>query len=146
MDSVARKHRIQVVLDDTEEKIKTSLFLLTINSNQVITDKECNTVRRKMSEFKKEIRGILETIPEYIKVNGHAVPDDSMIINVKSFTEIGKKQNRLHCHAIVEIRHNSNIHIDVKKITEITGYYVNCTFMRSSGDINRMLAYIRKQI
>lgn len=135
-------HTISVKIDDDDnEKIKTSMFLLTINSNKVVNSKKDPFV----ASFRKQIKELLQKLPDYIVVNANAVQDDNMVINVKSFVEIGKKQHRLHSHSIIEVKHNSNIRLDREKITAaLGGYYVNVTFMRSSNDINRMLDYIKK--
>jgi hypothetical protein len=141
-------HRIKVNIDDDkeEDKLKTSLFLLTINSNQVINKTTHWKQDPQVKKFNKKIKILLDNIPEYIKVNANALPDNNMNINIKAFSEVGNKQHRLHIHVIIEVKHNSNIQIDTKKITAETGYYTNVQYMRGSGDINRMLAYIRKQL
>ena len=136
------KHVISLDIDNNSDKVKTSLFLLTINSNKAVMDKKEPFIK----EFKAKIKDILENIPNYIKTVNHAVPDPNMIINIKTFVEIGKKQHRLHCHCIVEVKHNSLIQLDSQKITKDSGYYVNVQFMKSSNDLNKILSYIRKSI
>ena len=127
-------HRIQLSTSD-DDKLKQSTFLLTINSNQVVSSIKDPFVKT----FKQQIHTILNNIPDYIAVNRGFVPDPEMIINIRAEFEIGEKQQRLHTHCVIDIKHNSNIRIDTSKITEQTGYYCNSTYIRGHSDLQRAL-------
>jgi hypothetical protein len=142
MSASAHTHHITLTGDDHQDKLKQSTFLLTINSNQVVTSMKDPFVRT----FKQQIHTILSNIPEYIAVNSGFIPDPEMIINIRPVFEIGEKQKRLHVHVVIDIKHNSNIKIDTGKITEQSGYYCNSTYIRGHVDLQRALRYIKKHM
>jgi hypothetical protein len=98
-----------------------------------------------VKQFKQEVLEFLRGITDYIAVNPGAIPDSEMKIQIKPAFEIGEKQKRVHAHISILIEHNSNIKLDVQKITADTGWYVNSRYVRGSRDLDRILEYLRKQ-
>ena len=128
-----RQHKVKI--NTTEEKMHTSMFLLTLNSNTEGENKK----------FKKDIENVLNNFTDYIstRVNNHA--DNEMDIDLSPIFEVGTKVHRLHAHIKVVIKHNSNILIDTRKLqSEYPNYYINSTYIKGSGDFNRVLKYIQK--
>jgi hypothetical protein len=135
-------HNLSVYFDEDEpnEKLNHSIFLVSINSNKVMTKTSTEGKR-----FRTEVSQVLNNISDYIaQTQGYNDPE--MMIRVKAFTEQGTKQHRLHIHAIIDISHNSHIRIDTDKISrKLGGMYVNSRYIKGSGDIERVMKYIRKQ-
>lgn len=137
-----RKHNIKIRdNDDDNEKLNTSMFLLTINTNQAI---EKNS--KEYNKFKKTISNICNNITDYIMTVHGAHPDDEMNIDLQPSIEIGSKYHRLHSHIYISIEHNSKVQIDRSKLQELLpGYKIDARFIRAAGDITRIKNYIKKQ-
>ena len=139
----AQQHNIKLNIDDNDDKLHNSTFLLSISSNQAVTSMKDPFV----PIFKNQIANVLRNLPDYVKVVGNAIPDPEMEITIKSAFEIGEKYHRLHSHSIVSINHDSRIQLDREKFDAKFEnlYHVDFHFVKSSNDMNRMLRYLRKQ-
>jgi hypothetical protein len=138
--SKKKKHTVIVKEDNDDEKLHHSAYLLTINTNKSVDSMNNPFV----TDFKTQIKNILRNFPDYIVTNPGHQPDDSMIVRVKPFFEIGSKYHRLHCHVDTIIEHNSNIRIDVAKLSDSFGYKIDVKFVKGSNDRDRILRYLRK--
>jgi len=137
------KHSVRVLTeDDDDEKSKKSHFLLTINSNKVVGSMKDPYV----SKFKKRLNLVLQDIPEYVKITTGYLPDPALEVEIRPYLEIGERQKRLHAHCSVLIKHDTNLQLDCKKISEAFGgnVYVNSTYVRGNKDYEKALIYIRK--
>lgn len=134
------QHKLHLV-EEREEKEKESTFLLTINSNQIVP-----SLNHPLAlQFKEDVTNMVSNLPEFISVREGFLADLSMDITVKPAFEIGSHQHRLHSHIVINIKHNSNIQLNVKKISKaLGGMYVNATFIRGNRDLKRALDYIHK--
>lgn len=102
------------------KKVKHSLFLITINSNQALSgypekERRFKAVTRKLvspSEIRKELRHTF---------TGEPIPEEDIIqIRLKSYGyEVGQEKSRSHIHAVVEVEHTSMIKLDQKEMREI---------------------------
>lgn len=142
------KHRISISGRRRETKLHSSMFFLTINSQRTLLDPNPNTKYMELDpvyiEFSDRVYKVLEKMGDYTKVNKGKIPDDDMKITIDESFEIGPKLHRLHCHVIVDIKHNSNIHIDTQKIQDaIPNSYVSAEYIRGNDDIEKLLAYLR---
>jgi hypothetical protein len=137
--------KINIKSDDDikNDKLHTSRWLLTINTNKAVKSLKDPIV----IQFKRHIRNILTHFDEYVKTNGNYRPDPTMITELQPIYEIGPKYHRYHTHIIVTIQHNSNISIDLDALREeLPGYYINSTFIRASVDLDKLLNYIRQDM
>ena len=135
----SKKHTVKI---EDDGKLHHSQYLLTINSNNAVTSYNDPYVKT----FKNKVMSFLKDIPNYVVVNPGAYPDDNMIFEIKPYIEIGENQHRVHAHLSILIQHNSNIKLDTQKISnDLDGYYVNVKYVKGSKDIDRILAYLRKQ-
>ena len=140
---MTHRHRVEVRQEDADdEKLATSQYLLTLNSNRVVVSMQDPYV----AKFRRQVNQILENLPEYIVPNPGYEPDTEMIVTATPFLEIGGKQHRLHCHAHVVIKHNSNIRLDCGAISaELHGAYCNARHIKGSNELQKVLRYLRKQ-
>ena len=140
---MTHRHRVEVRQEDADdEKLKSSRWLMTINSNVVTPSMKDPYVRK----FKRQINRILEDIPQYIVPNKGFPPDPAMIVTCKPYLEIGPAQKRLHAHISVHVQHDSNVRIDCRAISEaLGGMYVNVHHVKAENELRRILDYIRKQ-
>lgn len=107
-------------------KRNISKFFWTINSNQVDDD-----------NFQRRVLKILEHADRFLKVREGYQPDPDMEVEVNYDFEKGDIQERLHCHATIVVRHNSNILVDYKKMHEVAkkyNYWINSKFQKPTAD------------
>ncbi len=106
---------------NTEHKTKYSNYLITVNSNQAALDDD------RREELVESLRQVLVDIFKHDTVTDlvdFLIVGDSFFTNVDD-TEIhfsieqGKKQKRIHAHAIVRIRHDSTIHWNYSKFRQM---------------------------
>lgn len=143
-----RAHNLVVNYDDfnDNDKLHHSTFFVTINSNRVWdkTSKEGRAYMRLVGD-------VLNNFGNYI-THRQGFDDNQMNINIKAATEIGGKFHRLHTHVVVQVDHNSNVSVNWKAIVQffedhgISGVLVQSKYIKGSGDLDKMLRYIRKQM
>lgn len=134
------------------QQIKQSNFYLTINTNQsykhVVDGLENDT-----EVFENVIKDTLGNINEYIILPQNVMWDDDTIkdVDIQYVVEKGNNKGMLHCHALVKIKHITNVKLDYSKIkTKIKNdlglkniYFKN--YMSKSNNEN-ILNYIDKYV
>lgn len=137
-------HTVTVNIDNESKapvKQQISTFLLTLSDNVSVISMNDHVV----VGFKERLRNLLNNITEYITVRHGHQPDNSMIIDIESHTEIGTKQHRLHNHTFIQVQHNSNIQLNADKIRHDLDFkHVNIKYVKNSN--MRLLDYIRKNL
>jgi len=133
------------------EKILSSNFLLTINTNQRYGDDD-EDLENDIEIFDETMKEILNNIPSYVNLPKGIKFDEEHIKNVDIdyVIEKGTKHNQLHIHAMIKFRHNTRIQLNYQKIkTKITtdlglnNIYLNNRLIRNSGSEN-ILDYLNK--
>ena len=133
------------------EKILSSNFLLTINTNQRYKDDD-EDLDNDIEVFDETIKEILNNIPQYVNLPKNTPFDEEHIKNVDiDYTiEKGTKNNQLHIHIMLKFRHKTKIQLNYQKIkTKITkdlglkNIYLNNRLIRNSGSEN-ILDYLNK--
>ena len=133
------------------EKILSSNFLLTINTNQRYGDDD-EDLDNDIEVFDETIKEILNNIPQYVNLPKNTPFDEEHIKNVDiDYTiEKGTKNNQLHIHIMLKFRHKTKIQLNYQKIkTKITkdlglkNIYLNNRLIRNSGSEN-ILDYLNK--
>ena len=133
------------------EKILSSNFLLTINTNQRYGDDD-EDLENDIEVFDETIKEILNNIPQYVNLPKNTPFDEEHIKNVDiDYTiEKGTKNNQLHIHIMLKFRHKTKIQLNYQKIkTKITkdlglhNIYLNNRLFRNSGSEN-ILGYLNK--
>jgi hypothetical protein len=133
------------------EKILSSNFLLTINTNQRYGDDD-EDLENDIEVFDETIKDILNNIGSYVNLPKGIPFDEEHIKNVDiDYTiEKGTKNNQLHIHIMLKFRHKTKILLNYQKIkTKITkdlglnNIYLNNRLIRNSGSEN-ILDYLNK--
>lgn len=95
-------------------RVRTSNFLITMNTNIRFDPEEAHTYAPKLYELADGLFGSDENIRRYVKFLDGG--DWSMIesMELTSKVEIGRNSrgSRLHLHVGLKIRHHSKIHLD----------------------------------
>ena len=133
------------------EKILSSNFLLTINTNQRYGDDD-EDLENDIEIFDETIKEILNNIPSYVNLPKGIKFDEEHIKNVDIdyVIEKGTKHNQLHIHAMIKFRHNTRIQLNYQKIKKkiitdlgLNNIYLNNRLIRNSGSEN-ILDYLNK--
>ena len=136
---------------EKNEKILSSNFLLTINTNQRYGDDD-EDLENDIEVFDETIKEILNSIGSYVNLPKGIAFDEEHIKNVDiDYTiEKGTKHNQLHIHIMLKFRHKTKIQLNYQKIkTKITkdlglhNIYLNNRLIRNSGSEN-ILDYLNK--
>ena len=136
---------------EKNEKILSSNFLLTINTNQRYGDDD-EDLENDIEVFDETIKEILNSIGSYVNLPKGTPFDEEHIKNVDiDYTiEKGTKNNQLHIHIMLKFRHKTKIQLNYQKIkTKITkdlglhNIYLNNRLIRNSGSEN-ILDYLNK--
>ena len=136
---------------EKNEKILSSNFLLTINTNQRYGDDD-EDLENDIEVFDETIKDILNSIGSYVNLPKGISFDEEHIKNVDiDYTiEKGTKHNQLHIHIMLKFRHKTKIQLNYQKIkTKITkdlglnNIYLNNRLIRNSGSEN-ILDYLNK--
>ena len=136
---------------EKNEKILSSNFLLTINTNQRYGDDD-EDLENDIEVFDETIQEILNSIGSYVNLPKGIPFDEEHIKNVDiDYTiEKGTKNNQLHIHIMLKFRHKTKIQLNYQKIkTKITkdlglhNIYLNNRLIRNSGSEN-ILDYLNK--
>lgn len=106
-----------------------------------------------LPRLKEVMNYVFENMVEFLKFRKKEVTGGEFIdeVRVESNCEIGDKQHRVHCHALIFIEHRSNIHMDVHKLEsyllqelEIPGVHLDCKYVKD--DISSLRDYINKHV
>jgi hypothetical protein len=133
------------------EKILSSNFLLTINTNQRYGDDD-EDLENDIEVFDETMKEILNNIPSYVNLPKGIKFDEEHIKNVDIdyVIEKGTKHNQLHIHAMIKFRHNTRIQLNYQKIKTkiitdlgLNNIYLNNRLIRNSGSEN-ILDYLNK--
>ena len=133
------------------EKIISSNFLLTINTNMRYQDDD-EDLENDIEVFDTTIKEVLNNISDYVNLPQGIPFDEEHIKNVDiDYTiEKGTKHNQLHIHIMLKFRHKTNIQLNYQKIkTKITkdlglkNIYLNNRLIKNSGSEN-ILDYLNK--
>jgi len=133
------------------EKILSSNFLLTINTNQRYGDDD-EDLENDIEIFDETMKEILNNIPSYVNLPKGIKFDEEHIKNVDIdyVIEKGTKHNQLHIHAMIKFRHNTRIQLNYQKIKKkittdlgLNNIYLNNRLIRNSGSEN-ILDYLNK--
>ena len=129
------------------EKILSSNFLLTINTNQRYGDDD-EDLENDIKIFDETIKEILNNIPQYVNLPKGIPFDEEHIKNVDiDYTiEKGTKNNQLHIHIMLKFRHKTKIQLNYQKIKKkittdlgLNNIYLNNRLIRNSGSENIFL-------
>ena len=133
------------------EKILSSNFLLTINTNQRYGDDD-EDLENDIEIFDETMKEILNNIASYVNLPKGIKFDEEHIKNVDIdyVIEKGTKHNQLHIHAMIKFRHNTRIQLNYQKIKTkiitdlgLNNIYLNNRLIRNSGSEN-ILDYLNK--
>lgn len=119
----------------SNKKAKGSNFLLTINFNQI----ENENVRNVAEEINKNLFS-KDNFPRFLCYynrgkRGPLDPKDLLSVRIKAGVEIGKKTNQTHIHALVVVKHTSNVQINLPLLKKII-YRIGSEKLYN-GDINK---------
>ena len=137
---------------------KYSNFLLTINTNQPV-----QPTSAEFEPFRKRFRGVIgqilggDNILKYITYKESGGSADKIVaINCESTIEVGGGANKsVHCHSVVQIKHNTLLHLDQMKIRHVvqramglTKVHLNIKVLPRNAQMNleNALRYIRKDV
>ena len=132
------------------EKIKTSNFFLTINTNQSYQENDEN-LQNDIAVFEECIKNILSNLNDYVKIDGGIWSDDFINdVDIDYVIELGPVKKHIHSHIMIKIKHKTKIMLDLQKIkskilTELglKNIYMNNKLMKTDSSIN-VLEYINK--
>ncbi len=108
-----------------EDGINESDFLITINSNKVIsTQAEFDLVQKQTQVMIEKDIGSREGLNDILKyLDDKGTIDNIGEVNIEYTTEIGHKMHRYHTHIFIKIKHTTKIHIDTLKLKELAKFY-----------------------
>lgn len=127
-------------------KKSRSTFYLTVNTNE--TNPELLPMLKEVMDYVFENLSNEFLIYRKKEVAGKEFIDD---VKVEPVCEIGDKQHRVHCHALIFISHHSNIHIHTWKLEsfliqelEIPGVHLDVKYVKD--EISSLHDYINKHV
>ena len=134
------------------EKVKQSNFYITVNTNQSYkVNKE--GLENDTEVFEGVIKDVLGNINNYINLPPGTQWDDNTIkdVDIQYVVERGNQKGFLHCHALIKIKHTTNVKLNYKtfkaKIQNDLGlkniYFKN--YISKANDDN-ILNYIDKYV
>ena len=136
---------------EKNQKILSSNFLLTINTNQRYKEDD-KDLDNDIEVFDNTIKEILNNIGSYITLPAEHKFDEPFIKNVDIdyVIERGTKKGQLHIHIMFKIKHISKIQLNYAKIKEkltkdlgLKNVYMYNKLVRNNGSDN-ILDYINK--
>ena len=103
--------------EQPKDKIKSSNFYLTINTNQSYK-KNAQYLQSDTEYFENVIKEFLQNLDKYAILPEGQTWNENLIKNcdIDYIIEKGTKKGFLHCHALVKINHITNVKLDFKKI------------------------------
>ena len=134
------------------DKIKSSNFYLTINSNQSYKLKP-DGLENDTEVFEDVIKDVLANLNDYVTLPNGVEWDDNTIrdVNIDYVIEKGSNKGFLHSHILIKIKHTTNVKLDFKKIkTKIfTDLGLKNIYMKnyvSKNNDQNILQYINKYV
>jgi len=125
---------------------KVSAFFLTVNSNS--QDLICKAQMREVAEQ------FFNQIENHFRFLNHKFPETNnvsyvVLIDIKIAVEKGKKQERVHLHGLIKVRHRTKLQLDLQNIhaffTEalrLKNIYVNVKYVPDNNI--SLTKYMRK--
>jgi hypothetical protein len=124
-------------------KVNKTCILITINTNQRYGEGD-----RSRENDEKALEQVttrfLRNLKSYVKVlEPNAAWDTNHVfkVNCQYAVEVGQKKGRLHTHVLVQIDHNTRIHLDYRKVKEhyqnqlgLPTVYFNAKLVRPRGE------------
>lgn len=127
-----------------EEKIRDSNFLITINSNK--TDSSYN------QKLKDSFETFYVALEEFLIFKDGGSYDKVLEIWGEGCLETGSKIGEVHLHALICIKHTTNVHLNFKEIRSFfgetlevgpTAFHLDVKVVRGQQDVRN---YLRKMI
>jgi len=107
-------------IEKSENSTKQSMFLVTINPNIIPSDQD--DAQHWGSILEESVKEVFskDNAERWIKFLDDGDMDDVESIKGSYGVEIGKKARggRLHLHMLIEVLHNSKIHLNLQNIRE----------------------------
>lgn len=138
-----------IIANNLQYKEHYARYLITINSNRVIYNRE-DPYRYYFREFIRNLIFNFKNAPYYKSIDGFPL-DPNPFVSIIPKIEIGGRLGRMHSHLIVEIYYDGRIRIDLDKIRAINefkcgGWYLNVRHDKAgSRATERLLKYIREE-
>ena len=133
-----------------KQKNKQSIFLLSINTNRTV-DKMDQKNREDFKALADALFNENEIFDFVIKRYGREPPEDNLIVDrwTDFNYEVGEENHRLHLHAVIDIKHNSNLLIDLPRlrnfINEKMGYKLNVNLkVEKTNSLKKFIDYSNK--
>ena len=132
------------------DKIRTSAFYLTLNSNQ--SYKEDDKMIEQDTEFFDGVMShVLNNIGDFVTIpEGHWTDDFIKDTQVQYVIERGNRRGFLHFHSLIKIKHKTQVKLDLKKIREyvskelgLTGIHIHVRIVKANSE-EGILEYIDK--
>jgi hypothetical protein len=137
--------KIKVIRTSEEKQInqQRSVFHILVNTNKSEGDSDKEKLLKDLEKLGKNFDKVLKVVFDAAPLG------DDAEIEYAYDVEFGNRQKRLHGHIAVDIRHDSRVQLDMKKIKSWAnkrGYpVVYGRFIKSSDDILTVLKkYSRK--
>lgn len=147
-----------------DDVILTHSFLLTINSNKSYDEDELPQAKRRfISDLTMMFNNFENFIDAYLSVKAGGSKYNRKKLNVEFKNvakdvrvipkiEIGKKQRRLHCHALLQWSSDERFFFQVNHrairqfINEAMdeSYHCDIKWVKGASDLNNIIAYINK--
>ena len=119
MEEIIEVFNHEYSIANSKKKVKGSTFLLTINFNQVENEK-VRSVAEELSENLFDKTNFTKLLCYYNRGKRSLLPPQDLIeVKVKSQIEIGKKTNQTHIHALIIVKHTSNVQVNLPLLKKI---------------------------
>lgn len=126
-------------------KDKVSSFFLTCNSQSRDLISEA-LMKEVAQRFFEKIEDYLRFLDKDPRRNNNSYIDD---VDIQSAVETGKKEKRVHLHALIRIEHRTKLQLDLRKITSyferelrLKSVYLHVDFVPDNSI--SLLKYLRK--
>ena len=136
----------------TNEKLKSSNFYLTINTNQSYKINP-DGLENDTEVFEDVIKDVLANFNDYVTLPAGVMWDDDNIrdVDIDYVIEKGLNKGFLHSHILIKIKHTTNVKLDFKKIKSkictdlgLKNIYLK-NYVSKNNDQN-ILQYIQKYV
>ena len=127
---------------------KSSNWFVTINTQQRVANTD-----PFVEIFYYSLDRFLRNIDEYISTREGYPTTDNRSVKIRRVIEIGPETGCLHSHVNIEVKHNSNIRLEIKRIREyfisdlgLTNIHLDVKIYNSStlSDQDKILKYMLK--
>lgn len=120
MEEIIKKFNHEYSRQNTG-KIKGSTFLLTINANQKESEKNRKTLEELIDNLFSE-KNFPKFLCKYNPKTRQRTPlpmNELVSTKIKSAIEIGDKVEEIHIHALIVVKHKSNVQINLPLLKKI---------------------------